>query len=355
MRCKLLVGGVDKAYMDKLVSYLLVSSKHSFEITYRDNETKQAIDLSPDDFHLVVFDEPFYESYMDKLMDINMEKLLILTEALAKDLGDGHRIFKYQKADVLESYIYRYFVKMTDLEQVDRQGNDTTVIGCFSPVGGSGNTTVSQVIAKVKNGLGKKVLHVSLDIFPSFHLGYSAIQYHNLSDYIVYMMTKTNWLMGLNKMIAEDERSGIHYFNPHIHMRDLIDFDNDLLEDWVRHIKEYGDYDYIVIDFDSHNMARMLEVLSSCHKKVYTIRHDFVGDNKWASFKRDITKSGKKHLLDNACIISNKLMVKPMKVTYDYDFMMDYDNDLMVMTNKQQRINHSSHTYKKMEAYISDL
>ncbi len=194
-----------------------------------------------------------------------------------------------------------------------------------------------------------------MDLFPSYQLVYEALQHHNLSDYMVYMMTKENWVLGLEKMVAIDESSGgVHFLMPRIHMQDLMDFDNDLLEDWVLHMCALSDYDYIVIDFSGNNISGMLNILKGCHCKVFTIREDEVGASKWQSFSNDLDKTGIDLLTHDARLISNNVFRCDYKPNYNYDLAIGYDDKLIGHKGKLS-INTSSPTYKKMEVYFNDL
>lgn len=359
MRCSLLFMGDDCEYMNALVTYLVKSTNNTYDITCVETieECNAIKSLTP--YHLVVMEEKLYLMLLNRNPElcesVKQEKIVILTEALVADYANMKCIFKYQKGSALEEQINCYLLCVTDQKLMIHQGKATTVIGCYSPMGGAGSTTISQMLASIYNGLNGLVLHLSLDYFPNYCLGYEAIQNANLSDYLAYMMTKDNWVIGLERMVAVDTLTGIHYLKPQVHMQDMIDFSNDLFAQWLDFVKEYGHYDYIIVDMANYDINLMIQALGRCDKKFVTIRQDSVGEKKWVNFQRDLEQSQMIEILDHAHIISNQLFGTTFKPSYRYDLGLNYDSGLNTETRGKLVINNGSKSYKKMEAYLSGL
>lgn len=367
MRCSILMCGYDRAYFEALARYLMASDKHGFEITLLTiEETMNAngllslIQSKDEAVHLCVFDVPTIDLLEQQLSNISDMAIVQLTEAMVAMYEDGntlltrHSIFKYQEASKIASALYECFLEHTDYEVMDQQGRTTRVYGCYSPIGGSGNTTIAQVIANIKASRGHKVLHISTEIFPSYHLYYTGSSHHNLSDYLAYMIKNKNWAVGLEQMITIDNVSGIYYFYPHIHMQDMMEMENTQFKDLIEHIKDHGLFDYIVIDYSTskHNMFMTTHFI--CDKHFFTVRMDRSGEEKWSFFKDSAVKSGNHKMIDEGVTIGVGTGTHQPS-TQEYTMKVYYDNELYRHVGSEgMRLNSASNLYKQMEASLNE-
>lgn len=349
MRCSLLISGVDKLYIEELTKYLVKSKKNQFEITIvQENINDQ---LSAETYDLYLFEELVLKDISEENLKGLGDKVVLLLEALTEeDIHKKHILFKYKKASIIEERLEQIFLSITTSESVVQTGMGPKVIGCYSPCGGSGNTTVAQILAQIKKGLNQKVLLLSLESFPGYHLIYHHMHSDNLSDYMLHMMTKSNWLLGLEKMISVDHKTGIHYFKPARSEQDLYDFDNKMWVEWVGYMIDYSDYDTIIIDMNAMFIGNSLELLKQCDERVYTVRGDTIGDSKWTTFVNDLKQLGYEGVLESSLLIANKLMPASDVGYGGYDIVIEYDSDLIQFDKEGVlSLNHYAKSYKIIE------
>lgn len=351
MRCSLLIGGQDLPYLKGLVRYLMEKSRYSFNITFL--ETIESFDdlATLDSFHLLLFERTFLKAICNAEDRLKDHSVLVLDEVMVEIIR-YESIFKYQKAETICEQIFAFFIAETNEETLQHKAYETKVIGCYSPMGGCGNTMIAQMIAAIKSGIGKKVLFFSLDLFFDYKQTYESSGAYNLSDYSTYLRTNENWLVGLELMVSIDSYTGIRYLKTPNHMQDMLDFQKDLFDKWLKHIRDYGDFDYIVLDFARYAVADLYTNLKSCNEKIITSRIDVCGLDKCRRFIKDMKMSGDEEYIEEAMMIGNQLMEDKNDFDSEWDLNLKWDESLYKKTVKGRRFNSNAPMYKKMEAFI---
>lgn len=362
MRCSIFIGGIDKPYFDKLSYSLMHSKQHAFEITLvttedsnEVNEKFASVFTDKGDYHLCLFDEPFL-GVLDKDTLSQVEPMLVLmTEAISSPNPNLKHLFKYQKAEQLIDAIYKLFIESSSLEMMDQSSKPTKVIGCYSPIGGAGTSTIAQIVASIKASRDKRILHIGTELFPTYHTVYSGNSYHNFSDYLAYIMKQQNWALGLEQMVSVDTITGIHYINPHIHMQDMLEVDDGLFDDFVEHIKNYSGYDYIVIDYSATTQALFMTSVRHCDSRIYCVRNDYSGSKKWFAFVDALKKSEMSHVLSDATLVGMSMYATNLNHNNDCDIDIVYDSELFKQSADGLKLNSSATAYRKLEVALCDI
>lgn len=348
MRCALLLGGLDKPYMERLMLFLLKKSGYSFDITFFETIEEYYICEELPKFNLAVLDRPYFDAVKDQISEEGVP-VLVLEEAMCESVNEAFVLFKYRSAPELSAAIHDCFLRTTDSVSVVNQGKVTQVTGCFAPMGGAGTTTVSHIIARARRGTGERVLHISLDTFTDYDRLYSSDQAYNLSDYSAWLMTRDNWMTGLAQMVAEDKVTGIHYIKSPLHMKDMLDFQEDYLLKWLQHVKEFSDYDRVILDFGSLPMMLAIAVMASCEHKVIISRMDAGGWIKCQRFFEDM-KALEVDFADDMTLIGN--MAEGSAVDSGHiDLILPRIRDLQTNDKGDWLLNRSSVVYRKLEVW----
>ena len=351
MHCRLLIGGGDQEYNDRWIKNLVLSRENQFEITVLKKEDNLAEYLNSKYYDLILLSEELMELASDRIPKEIEEHLVLMVEDHTKyNLQGMHMIFKYQKVKAIESIIKDLFLKTTTKECVGSKKGNLKLIGCYSPAGGSGNTTIAQIIAASKANQGYKVFFLSHESFPSYHTVYQDTSADNLSDYMMHIMSKSNWIMGLEKMKCVDAVSGVHYLMPTISEGDLSGFEQTMWLTWIDYMIEKSDYDYMVIDCAQDFLGKTLELIKKCHHKVFNVRGDHKGYKKWLVFLEDINRLSEEQILNNKTVIMNQIFPTSMVDLAEGDLTLSFD-DALIREMGEGRIvyNNQSSAYKKIE------
>jgi cellulose biosynthesis protein BcsQ len=229
-----------------------------------------------------------------------------------------------------------------------------SIVGIFSASGGSGNTTVAQLVAQIKSQRGHKVFLLSLDPFPIHDLVFSDNQLDDFTDYMAHIMTHQNWLMGLEKMKSIDTKSKVHYLKPGISQSDCHDFDQQLWPEWVTYISEKSDYDDVIIDLNGKDLKNSLPLLHLCTSILYIVRGDYFGRQKWLRFNREMKLVGNVPLLEKGYVIYNALYPNQSDHTIESDCTLTYDEALNQFDKEgHYYLNNHSSTYGALEVLLS--
>lgn len=352
MRCSLLLGGLDRPYMRQLVRYMTSITRYSFQIIYLETiEECMAYDAM-NLVHVIVVERTFLEA-MPNDDCFGESPLMVLEEGLAECDATNYSMFKYQSASRIATMVYQCFLKQTQYESVQDQSRETRLVGCFSPAGGSGNTSIALMIAIAKSLQGKKVFYISLDVAMVYEEVFSSDQSYNLSDYSTYVMTHDNWVVGLECMKSVDVHTGIEYLKTPNHMQDLLDFQKDYSEEWLTRVKDLSHYDYVVIDFSGEDVLKQLACLRLCDTKVMVGRGDVIGLSKWSRFFMDLERSGEEWLSEVVKIGnplgSGEVFANPSMSTADWQMRLVRDDALLKVTSNGWQINQTSEAFRQIE------
>jgi cellulose biosynthesis protein BcsQ len=244
---------------------------------------------------------------------------------------------------------------LTTKEAIHGHKSQTHIFGCYSPSGGSGNTTVAQIIAHIKRRQGFKVFFLSFDIYPVYDDSYSSIQENDLSDYMIHLMTKTNWLMGLERIKSVDEISDVHYFKPGSSENDQQDFDQEVWLKWLSYMTDYSDYDCIILDLATRDVQKNTRLLAMCTSIVYMVRDDYFGHLKWLKYSEDMLRLGHQQLIEKGQIILNRVRPPCEGQELMNHCQLDYDEGIYLTSNAYNRpLNIHSRTYKSLEVLLNN-
>jgi cellulose biosynthesis protein BcsQ len=351
MHCRILIGGGDQEYNNRLIENLVLSGENQFEMTIFNKKDNIEEYLNSNHYDLILLTEELMALAGDMIPKEMEDRMVLMLEGHTGFNLQGIQIlFKYQSIKEIELTIKNLFMKLTTKERVGKNHGNLKLIGCYSPAGGSGNTTVAQIIAASKANQDYKVLFLSLESFPSYHLNYQSTSPDNLSDYMMHIMSKSNWIMGLEKMKSIDSVSGIHYLMPAVSEGDLSGFETNRWLTWIDYMIEKSDYDYLVIDFAQDFLGKTLELIKKCHCKVFSVRGDAKGYKKWLVFLEDLNRLNEEQILKDKLVIINQLLPKNIYERMEGDVTLNFDDSLIrEMGEGRILFNSQSTTYEKIE------
>ncbi len=350
MRINVLIGGTDRGYIRVFVDFLTKSNNNQFNMTVMTEIEPFLGAATADRFDLYLFEEDFYLKMVEDLPSIVIPKTIVLTEPMtAIDSQSVKAVLKYQSAIDIEGAVINYYLNSTSDELMPRVGARAKLVTFYGPSGGAGTTTVAQIFAQQKSAKGFKVLFVSLEELPSYYQMYHSLKQANMSDYLVHLLSNTNWLLGLERMVSVDDATGVQYFKPANNGMDLAEVDPSLWERWMTYMREMSDYNYLVIDLGCHLFRGGIDVLKVSDYRVYITRDDSASAVKWQTFQRQVDQLVGEQLLQHKTVFCSQLIQRHQTMTEGVDALLPFDAGLVKPGKEgQEHLNPQSDVYRRV-------
>ncbi len=278
----------DSFYLKQLTNYL-VKAEQSFEVyafSRQDSLTDflTSSERKPD---ILLISENMRCEASDLC---RIEAKILLSEGVQEETTGYDSILKYQKTAALVGQIMLIYGKRSGKGDKLVSGNrETKFIGLYSPVGGSGKTTLSLLLANRLGVRKKKVFYMNMERVDSTRGFLPAQAQIGVSDLLVavHAKEKTTGLSLLSKM-CQSQQFGFSYVNP---PESSLEYNEVSIEEHLellREIESLGQFDMVILDFDSELNQEKLQMLDFCDKLVVPFLPDAMSLNKFMQFFREM-------------------------------------------------------------------
>lgn len=234
---------------------------------------------------LLVSEDGFSE--IDKLRH-QIKNVFILSEIQnGKDNLEYSSIYKFQSAEKIMMEIIELYTESNGEKngflKKSNSGNKT-IIGVFSPQGGSKKTTFSLSLSNYY-GLSQSTLYINLELFCQFSWIYSQGK-NGFSELLYYIKQKnSNLIMKFDSIICNYNH--FDFIPPTSHYQDLLEMNPDDISFLIRCLREYSDYEVIIFDIGFFGNS-ILELLNRCDKIYVPVNDDILSKDKKDAFYRQL-------------------------------------------------------------------
>ncbi len=265
-KINIVLADSDELYLNHLTNYL-IEHINTFEV-YSFTTKESLIKFIGDKINKVDI-IAFTEDFMDKTISAaNAPVKILLTDGSFSDVNEFENINKYQKAEKFINDILMIYAEKTGrVEAVSRGDKDTIIVGFYSPVGGSGKTTLSVATAYALASQGKRVFYLNAERINSTVNVLNNTESGSMSD--IYLNVKTKGAnVGLRIMANKytDTRTNISYINPAESSLEINELTNDEFKKLIKEFEGLGEFDAVIVDFDGEFSKDKVTVLSSMDK-----------------------------------------------------------------------------------------
>lgn len=310
-KLNLVIADTDELYLNHLTNYLSENVK-TFEVFSFTTESSliKFINENANKIDVIVFAEDFLN---EAVGTANIPAKILLSDGSAVKNNGFEIINKYQKAEKFINDILMVYAEKTGRTEVVSRGNkDTRIIGFYSPVGGSGKTTLAVAAAVALSAQGKKVFYLNLERINSVSEVMNEANNGNMSD--VYLAVKTKGAnIGLKVMANKhtDIRTGVSYINPAESSLEINELNVDEIKKLIKEIDGLREFDVIIADFDGELDRDKISVLECIDKIFVPFTADGLSLYKMKAFIKEINMYDElKELADKACFVLNKSTVQ---------------------------------------------
>lgn len=210
-------------------------------------------------------------------------------------------IQKYQRISNIYKEMLKYYAEYADDNGMDfyQQGSAKT-IAVYSPVGGSGKTTIALAIAKKLHGMSKRVLFLSIEQLNGA-IVYFPVKEEGITRLIETLNGNNNFRMTL-KGILKENAEGLLYIEGFEKLVDYEDVSCEEIETVINKIKQCDVCDYLIIDTGSCLDEITKTVLEIVDKIVLVQRNSENADAKMKLFDGQVWVSEQK---ERMCVVKN--------------------------------------------------
>lgn len=203
MKIQLLIASEDREYCQHLSQVLAQDLEDTFDVSICSSREKLP------EHH---YDVGLFSPGMSEICDLSKVDLALLLwdEAERMDAGNDslEALRKYQRISHLAGAVMERYAKVAGRKRLPDSAR-ARVCAVWSPIGGSGKTTVALAYAAQQVAVGKKVVYLDLEPFSSVS-SYFAKEGKSISEAFEHLGGNLELL--LQSIRQTDSGSGIHYF-----------------------------------------------------------------------------------------------------------------------------------------------
>lgn len=269
---KRLVSGLQKK---KELSIFVYNKKESFEEALRTRK-----------FDIILFTQALYDG-----------RTALPNSALAVMLTDGseeisevykkfYKINKYQRISTIYSRLLNAYADICQNTAEENDGYAKKII-FYSPMGGSGKTTIALAAARRIAMQGKSVLYLSFEDIPSDgdYLEQSETD-QGISE-LLSCLEKDSLTLKLQGLVHQ-KTDNFYYLNHFSSPNDIYELTPDEIQKMIKKISNTGLYDYLMIDTETA-LNDNKKMLFECADKIVVIsRQDEMSAEKMKCFANQL-------------------------------------------------------------------
>lgn len=233
----------------------------------------------------------------DSMAQQNIGKIILLSSGIIFSEYIGYSsIYKYQSTENIIREVLDYYVDIRkDNGMISVSKGNTDIIGVYSPVGRTGQTTFSLTLGQVLS-TDYSTLYINMEEFSAFDKISGKNYPGDLSD-LMYFFRQNPEALSIKLQAIVNNMHGMDYIPPLLYSGDLRNIDT---EEWVKLIQKIAsteNYDKIVLDLSS--MVRdVFQILDICSSVYMPINDDRISLMKIAAYEEYLLKNERENLVN---------------------------------------------------------
>ncbi len=287
-KINIVLADSDELYLNHLSNYLMehINTLEVFAFSTKDSLIKFVGDKS-NKIDVIAFTEDLMDGTI-KVSDIPAK--ILLSDGTFSALEEFENVNKYQKAEnFVKDILLIYAEKTGRVEAVSTGDKDTKIIGFYSPVGGSGKTTLALAAAQSFAQQGKRVFYLNAEKINSTTEVLNKAENGSLSD--LYLTVKTKGANISLRIMANkytDTESGVSYINPPESTLEINEISPDEFKKLMTAFEQLGEFDYVVVDYDSDFSKEKIKLLDKCDVIVAPFTSETTSLSKMKLFVKEL-------------------------------------------------------------------
>lgn len=289
-KINIVMGDTDELYLNSIVNYV-IEHTNTFEVqsfTIKESLLRY-IGNKANKVDIIAVSEDMAD---ESILKSSIPAKVLLSDGFSHSDIDGYDIVnKYQKAEGFINQILMIYAEKTGRMDAVVTGNKSTVVvGFYSPVGGSGKTTLSLAASAALAKKGKRVIYLNFEKISSTAGLLERVPAGSMSD--VYLTKKTKGAnVGLKIMTVKQQYpiAGFNCINPSESSLELNELSPDEIAGLIKDFDSLGEFDYVIIDFDGEFSNEKITELAACDKIIAPFVPEQTSVAKMSAFLNEIS------------------------------------------------------------------
>lgn len=321
-KMQLILLDSDSLFLKSFNEYIISSNLHSkFDIKlFSTKESMKSFLASEQGYDILLVKPALYS----KEMLVNEKSMVVFLQEGESQAEEGiFEVFKYQPLNkLLSSILAIYYEHFTSFSGLARKGIKTKVISIYSPVGGSGKTTIAVNISRQLALKGHKVFYLNLELLNSTSLYFRSQGDQPSLQILYYLKARPDQLLAKVEALKKyDDQSKVDYFDLPPCPDEMMAITKEEIKKLVQALIETEQYDYILIDLDSSIHERNIAAFEESNQVVWLLNNDIQSFQKTAALLERLDDCiGTEHgLAEKASFVMNRFMGHFPQAYYPYN------------------------------------
>ena len=285
MNIKIAILDSDINYLERLSGVFQQYDELSVSVFTKKDTLEQAMEQNT--FQIILFHPDISESQM-------VFGAGVMPICLCDDETKNRKLYphaaviqKYQRISNIYKEILKCYAEYADDNGMDFfQEGSAKAIAVYSPIGGSGKTTIALAVARKLHRMNKRVLFLSTEQFNSSSLHFP-VQEEGITRLIEVLGGNSNFQLTLKGILKENE-SGLFYIEGFSRLVDYEDVSCEEIETVINKIRQCDVCEFMIIDAGSSLDKITKTVLETADKIVLVQRNSEHADIKMKFFDTQV-------------------------------------------------------------------
>lgn len=285
-KINVIIADTDSRYLESIAKYLTNKYVDKFNVTcYTDYDIliESIANIKKKDILLI--NEDIYDEKVDKL---GVNSIVILTEGKVNQDKYPHTLIsKYSTGQDLYREIIKVYTEYNpkNIEKITNKYDGTKLITVYSPVGGSGKSTVAAALAMKICKSGQEVLYLNFEDVQSTEVYFKGNKNKSFSDLIYYVKDRTeNFASKFIEISDKDEVTGVTFIKNTESILDIEEIDKDDMKWMLESLLELNMFAYIIMDTSSKFNSVYEIILNSSNHILCPVKKEIVSMEKLKIF-----------------------------------------------------------------------
>ena len=280
-KLQLIVLDSDSLFLKSFNEYIISSNLNSkFDIKlFSSSESMKHFITSEQSYDILLVQPGLYK---DEMFQSEKSMVVFLQEIEGKTEEGFYAVLKYQPLNkMLSSILSIYYENYSSFSGLARKGIKTKVISIFSPVGGTGKTTVSVNMSRQLALKGFKVFYLNLELLNTTSLYFRSQGDPPSLQILYYLKARPDQLLGKVEALKKfDDASKVDYLDIPPCPDEMMSITKEEIKTLIQALIETGQYDYILIDLDSSLHERNVAAFEESNQIIWLLNNDLQSFHK---------------------------------------------------------------------------
>ena len=287
-KISIVIADEDGLYLKQLTNYL-VKSTDTFEVYSFSRQDSLARFLAEQNnmIDILMLSENMRCAAADAY---RVDTKVLLADGEYEEIDGYQAVKRYQKtSNLISTVMLIYGKKSGKADKLAYGGRNTRFVGVYSPVGGSGKTTISLLLAHQLGMSQKRVFYQSYEHVSSIRGFLPESAQVSLSDLLVDIHSgETGIGLRIVSKMYSDQKLGFSYVNLPDSSLEINEVSLDEQISLIEELDKIGQFDIVMLDFDSELTEEKVSLLKLCDWIVVPFLADQLSLNKLMRFFQEL-------------------------------------------------------------------